>query len=181
MTSSKGFGGDIADLIRAKNDFKHDRGPTTRDETVEVGLRVQERLACSMERLAFFTDYPLRQFRGSARLRHGGCRIEYVSHVGDHPALPTGSETRAAGAPVLDLIEGDLYVVVDRDTWVSLYPFLSVQTCPHCKAREVFYVDKLDERRGTATLKSFERGHTEEKEEIGQELLSWAPATAGVL
>jgi hypothetical protein len=65
--------------------------------------------------------------------------------------------------------------MLDRYTRVSLFPFLSVERCPKCGNREVYFPDKL-QRRGPdniATLKSFERGHTVESLEVGTQLVSW--------
>ena len=52
----------------------------------------------------------------------------------------------------------------------SLYPFISVLYCPHCNARETYYVDAWQGTGEEANLRSFERSHEEVSEEIGQEL-----------
>lgn len=59
-SEKKGFGADVAALIRAKNDFKHDRGPVVLEDIAEASREVQEKLKRCMEALAFSTSHPIR-------------------------------------------------------------------------------------------------------------------------
>jgi len=56
----RSFGANMTALIRAKNDFKHDRGPVVLEEIAKASVEVQDRLRCCMEALAFSTAYPIR-------------------------------------------------------------------------------------------------------------------------
>lgn len=56
----KGFGRDVVTLIRTKNDFKHDRGPKTLEDTMSASDTVRETLNRCMEALEFLADYPMR-------------------------------------------------------------------------------------------------------------------------
>jgi hypothetical protein len=42
--------------------------------------------------------------------------------------------------------------------------------CPNCKTRETYLIDKWDASRTIAYVKSFERGHSEEKTDIAEAL-----------
>jgi hypothetical protein len=64
-SEQKGFGRDVIELIRAKNDYKHDRGPTDLEEIANASDEAQERLGRCMQALAFFADYPIRRTEGS--------------------------------------------------------------------------------------------------------------------
>ncbi len=57
-SEKKGFGGDVIWLIRAKNDFKHDRGPTEPEEMTRASEEAQERLRRCLEALSFLDDHP---------------------------------------------------------------------------------------------------------------------------
>jgi hypothetical protein len=65
ISPEKGFGLDVIKLIRAKNDYKHDRGPTDLEEIATASDEAQERLSRCMQALAFLADYPLRQMEAS--------------------------------------------------------------------------------------------------------------------
>ncbi len=61
----------------------------------------------------------------------------------------------------------------DRN-WPQLYLFIVASNCPNCRYRETYFIDRWDDRKGMVILKSFERGHTEEKGEIASSLTSFA-------
>ena len=62
VLSEKGsFGKDVIELIRAKNDYKHDRGPATLEELSGASDEVQHKLRRCMEALSFLADYPIRE------------------------------------------------------------------------------------------------------------------------
>lgn len=84
---------------------------------------------------------------------------------GDHPVGRKVQE-RYQGIPK----KQDLYILQDGKQWISLYPFISVHYCPHCNARETYYVDAWQGTGEEANLRSFERSHEEVSEEIGREL-----------
>lgn len=134
-SEDKGFGGDVVALIRTKNDFKHDRGPKTLEDTMAASEEVQETLRRCMEALNFFAAYPM---RGSE-----------------------GFETD----PFLEMGDGGR---------LALYPFLVSGATLGCDGGETYFVDAWDTRKGTARMKSFERGHTMLNEEVAEALLEWS-------
>jgi hypothetical protein len=166
-SDKKGFGSDVAALIKAKNDFKHDRGPTVEEEILKATQDIQERLRRCMEALAFFTEYPIRQVLDvNPSRRSSTTTLKCLRFIGDHPGLPQ-EEVILHKA----LHKGDLFLDAGRQEWVPLYPFINAITCSNCKTRETYFIDKWD--KGTAYTKSFERGHTETCCEIAEELADW--------
>lgn len=166
-SDKKGFGSDVAALIKAKNDFKHDRGPTVEEEIFKATQDTQERLRRCMEALAFFTDYPIRQVLDVNPSRRGSnITLICLRFIGDHPGF-----TQEKIISHKALHKGDLFLDAGRQEWVPLYPFINAITCSNCKTRETYFIDKWD--KGTAHVKSFERGHTESCREIAEELVNW--------
>jgi hypothetical protein len=61
---------------------------------------------------------------------------------------------------------GDLLLDLGHQNWVPLYPFLIASNCPRCRYRETYFIDRWNDRKGATLMKSFERGHTEERRDI---------------
>ena len=59
-SEDKGFGRDVDALIRAKNDFKHDRGPKTLEETMAASEELRQTIRRCMQALDFLAAYPMR-------------------------------------------------------------------------------------------------------------------------
>ncbi|MEG5001450.1 type I restriction enzyme HsdR N-terminal domain-containing protein [Microcoleus sp. B4-D4] len=166
-SDTKGFGSDVTALIRAKNNFKHDRGPTLEEEILKATQDIQERLKRCMEALAFFTEYPIRQVLDVNPSRcNSTTTLKCLRFIGDHPGLPQ-EEVILHKA----LHKGDLFLDAGRQEWVPLYPFINAIACSSCKTRETYFVDKWDN--GIAYTKSFERGHTESCGQIAEGLADW--------
>lgn len=168
-SEKKGFGQDVSKLIQAKNDYKHDRGPTVLEDFVELSQEVQERLKRCMERLFFFANYPIRQVEDFDVSRSGDqYLLKCLRYMGDHPSFPQEEVVFHRG-----LRRGDLFLELNQRHWVPLYPFIATKTCSHCKAKETYFVDLWDPKRGTARLKSFERGHTTSSTDVSDALARW--------
>jgi hypothetical protein len=168
-SEKKGFGHDVVKLIQAKNDYKHDRGPTVLEDIAEASQEVQERLKRCMERLSFFGDYPIRQVEDFNVSRSGNeVFLKTLRYMGDHPSFPQEEVVFHRGLP-----RGDLFLDLDGGNWVALYPFIVPMNCSHCKARETYFIDLWDPRRGTARMKSFERGHTMNNPGVSEALEKW--------
>lgn len=56
---------------------------------------------------------------------------------------------------------------------LPLWPFLVSGTTLGRDAEETYFVDAWDTRKGTARMKSFERGHTMDSAEVAQALSDW--------
>jgi hypothetical protein len=163
------FPKNVEQLIKAKNDFKHDRWPIIEEEYKDATESLEKLLEEVMIALAFFTEYPIRLVtdldgvRGSRRVI-----VQALRFVGDHPAL-----IQELVEYPETLIKGDLYVEMQEGSWKALFPFISVHNCPDCKYRETYFVDRWKRAEGKAILKSFERGHTIEHREIAASLTEW--------
>lgn len=163
------FGANIMALIKAKNDFKHDRGPVVLEEIAEASEDVQDRLRRCMEALAFSTAYPIRQVEDyDVARRGGGVVLKCLRYMGDHPSFPQEEIPFHQALP-----RGDLFMDLGQRGWTPLFPFITTMTCAHCKARETYFIDAWDTRRGTARMKSFERGHTMLGKEVSEALSEW--------
>ncbi len=172
QSEKKGFGLDVIELIRAKNDYKHDRGPTVPEDIVRASDEAQERLKRCMEALGFFTGYPIRQVE-DFNVSRGGDEffLKCLRYTGDHPSFPQEEVIFHKGLP-----RGDLYLDLGHGDWVPLYPFIVAMTCSHCRARETYFIDMWEQRRGVARMKSFERGHTMSNQGVSEALSEWDSA-----
>lgn len=171
ITSTKGtFGPAIQRLITAKNDFKHDRGPTIDEDIRNASQEVAVALDTCMQSVSFLTEFPIRQVTKVIPDRRGvKVKLSCLRYTGDHPGL--AQEEIDFPRP---LHPGDLYIDLGPNGWATLFPFIVARNCPHCKTGEVYFIDKWDSGSGKTSLKSFERGHTEEDGgELSQELAQW--------
>jgi hypothetical protein len=63
---------------------------------------------------------------------------------------------------------------LEHQNWVSLHPFIVASNCPHCRYRETYFIDRWNDRKGIALMKSFERGHAEERRDVSESLSALA-------
>ncbi|MEJ7843066.1 MAG: DEAD/DEAH box helicase family protein [Rubrobacter sp.] len=136
-TEQKGFGRDVKGLIKAKNDYKHDRGSTGLGAIMDASDEAQGMLRRCMEALTFLADHPLFEGKGPGN-------------------------------------RDDLFLDPGNGDRVSLNPFVTRTACPDCVADETYLIDAWDTKKGTARLKSFERGHTMLNEEVAEALQEWS-------
>ncbi len=165
-TETKGFGADVAALIRARNDFHHGRGPLMEEDFVAASDEAQERLQRCMDALSFFTRFPIRLVQDfDVDRRNDDFVLKCLRLEGDGPGFMQEKVSRPQALP-----RGDLVLDLGDGRWAQLYPFVVASNCPHCRYRETYFVDRWDDRKGTVLMKSFERGHAEEKREISKVL-----------
>lgn len=156
-------------IIKAKNDYKHDRGPVIREDIADAAIETQERLKRCMVLLAFFTGHPIRQVEGLEVSRSGDeYLLKCLRYTGDQLSFPQEDVVFHRGLP-----EGDLYLDLGNQSWISLYPLIVTMNCAHCKAKETYFIDMWDQRRGMAQMKSFERDHTMSTPEASDALATW--------
>jgi len=152
-------------LIDRRNDLHHGDlpvGPRADLLIQEVRSRFEH---CVSESAALW-QHPLRLVLDYDAVRNKDYVVATcLDFSGDHPVGRKVQE-RYQGIPK----KQDLYILQDGKQWISLYPFISVHYCPHCNARETYYVDAWQGTGEEANLRSFERSHEEVSEEIGQEL-----------
>jgi hypothetical protein len=168
VAENKGFGADVAALIRARNDFHHGRGPTMEEDVLAASNEAQVRLQRCMEALAFLTKYPIRLVQDfDVERRNDDFVLKCLRLEGDGPGFPQEKISFPKALP-----RGDLVLDQGDGNWSQLYPFVVAFNFPNCRYRETYFIDRWDDRKGMVTLKSFERGHTEEKEDVASTLAS---------
>jgi hypothetical protein len=167
----KDFRDSVEALIRAKNDFKHDRGPKTEEDMPPAVDAVQKHLDAILKELSFFTQHPIRLVRDMDLVRNSRTVVvQTLQYTGDHPGLQ--QERLEYPEP---LKKNDLYIDCGVGTWTPLYPFVSACYCRSCGIREVYFIDYWDTRKTETKLKSFERGHlADPSSEIAVYLSEWA-------
>lgn len=165
-SESKVFGADIAALISARNDFHHGRGPVMEEDIVEASNDAQERLQRCMETLSFFKQYPIRLVQDfDIDRRNNDFMLKCLRLEGDGPGFPQERIRFPKALP-----RGDLMLDLGDGNWAQLYPFVIASNCPRCRYRETYFIDRWNDRKNTTLMKSFERGHTEERRDISDTL-----------
>lgn len=167
------FGAWTLDLVRMKNDFKHDRGPQTANEYAAAVQKLAEILYKCMHEIAFFVQHPMRLIQDSnIDWKTGRNLVSTLVYVGDHPGLRQERITLSKAVP-----KDKLYFELKDESLVPLYPLISVQYCEPCKMREAYMIDRHDGPGGRTVLKSFERGHTHDNDDVtkavGADLEYW--------
>ena len=167
---NRGLGKTLRALIKAKNDHKHDRGPSIDSEYQTGCVFVSSQLDQVFQSLSFLKQLRLLLVRDINPHRRGDkADVVFLRCMGSNPGFLTEQWVHAP-----NLVKGDLYFERDLDDIFPLYPFLQAKTCTQCKRREFYFMDRLDTegRRTGVTLKSFDRGHTETDTESGREAIS---------
>lgn len=160
------FAADTKRLVQRKNDFKHDRWPTTQHEYSEANKEISGYLQQIMGPLAFLIQHPIRLVLDvRIERKTGEALLDTLLYMGDHQGMRQERVSLSASLP-----QDDLYLEITSRNWAPLYPLLSVHYCPDCKTRETYLIDKWDGSGKTITLKSFERGHTLDAGESVQRL-----------
>lgn len=169
-SETKGFGADIAALIHARNNFHHGRGPLMEEDIIGASNEAQQRLHRCMEALSFFVQYPIRLVQDfDVDRRNDEFVLKCLCLAGDGPGFPQEKVSFPKALP-----RGDLVLDLGGQNWVQLYPFVVASNCPHCRYRETYFIDRWNDRKGTTLMKSFERGHTEERKDISASLTGLA-------
>lgn len=174
-TRHDSFGESAERISQLLNDWKHHR--IGDDETSLADLRNEAEchLNKCVRELSFLTRHPIRLVEELDQHRDGRrFAISTTVLAGDHPALRR-EELNMDSAAVLAsaLHNGDLFVEVDSQRWMTLHPFVQVRSCHQCRNREVYFVDKVNRDGTMAVLKSFERGHIEESADSAVDLRQW--------
>ena len=181
-TKTSDFYRTVERVVGLRNDEHHDRGPVTETDYDRDGTALRDALDDLFEGLGWTVAYPLRLVERVDAQWDGGLLAETLRYTGDHPGLQR--ETVPVPAP---LVRGHLYVETGDEAPLSLYPFITVQSCPACKRRETYYVDYWNGPDNRTDLKSFERsgsdhqlaGSAAEARRVSADLATWfARATA---
>ena len=156
----------VEQMINLQNDYHHGHD----SDYEKLAQQASAHLDTLMAHLAFLTDYPMRLIYDQNAIRNSNrVIIHSLNYSGDHPGLRQ-EDTEYSRA----LIKNDLYLQLESDNWIPLFPYLKAHLCPHCKSRETFFLDVWDKDEQRFKLKSFERGHIEYSAEVFKAL---APAS----
>jgi hypothetical protein len=167
------FGALTHELVRLKNDFKHDRGPQSANEYTTAAQSLAQILYRCMHEIAFLVQHPLRLIQDSdINWKTGKTIVNTLVYAGDHPGLRQEKITISRTIP-----KGKLYFELKEETLVPLYPLISVHYCESCKVREAYMIDRWSGTDNRTVLKSFERGHTHDNtnaaRQVGEDLEYW--------
>lgn len=168
----KGLMADLGSLVEMRNKIRHGAGPRTRAE-VERSLENLEKptfraLAASsfLARMSLVHTSKLRWLPNIGKYEVTGLEL-----MGDHPDFePAVFETDRP------LADDRLYMVTRQGEVLPLWPFCVLDDCPTCLTPEVYYPDRL--KGTTALLKSLDRGHELEREEVFEDLKRWTAAVS---
>lgn len=171
------FGGAAHKLIGRLNDWKHNRIEAD-DETIRGLVKDNKsELETMVSALGFLCDYKLRRVDETDASRDGtSLTVGSTLLRGDHPALAREVVEVGASEVGAALHRGDVYVVLDSGEWRSLYPFMQMIRCSRCHTPEVYFIDRATRDFSSVTLKSFERGHSEECGDTAEAVKQWLPA-----
>ena len=165
-SEKKSFGADVAALISTRNNYHHGRGPLIEEEIASASNEAQERLQRCMEALSFLTQYPIRLVQDfDVDRRSEEFLLKCLRLAGDGPGFSQEKVLFPRTFP-----NGDLLLDLGHQNWVPLYPFIEASNCPRCGYRETYFIDRWNDSKGIALMKSFERGHTEERRDVSDHL-----------
>lgn len=168
------LGETLRKMLRAKNDYKHDRGPAVESECHQACIAISDLLNRAFDSLGFLRAFTLYLVRDVNPHRRGNMAdIVLLKCMGGNPGFLT--ETRVQ-PPTFR--KGDLYLQIDSSAFSPLYPFLHTKISDQSKSREFYFIDRLDfegkgsdgQRRCVAGLKSFDRGHMAKDGDVGAEM-----------
>jgi hypothetical protein len=166
------FGGHVEEIVVARNEWAHMRGL---EDTLDACRTRQDRLRECMKSLGFLTDFPIVHIEDASHERNGDWHLRCLVYRGDHPALQHERLVLHSDLPPGD---DDVFLDFGDERWVSVYPFITSQTCQQCKSKEIYYIDSWNAEKGVVRIKSFERGHTESAGGISSALGEFGPARA---
>lgn len=169
----KGLMADLSSLVTLRNKIRHGAGPRTRAE-IERSLEILEELtfraltgSSFLAKMSLVHTSKLRWLPNAGKYEVSGLAL-----MGDHPDFePAVFETNRP------LADDRLYLSTWQGEMIPLWPFCVLGDCPTCLTPEVYYPDRLTGT--TALLKSLDRGHELESDEVFEDLKRWTtPASA---
>ncbi len=169
----KGLMADLGSLVTLRNKIRHGAGPRTRAE-IERSLETLEELtfraltgSSFLAKMSLVHTSKLRWLPNAGKYEVSGLAL-----MGDHPDFePAVFETNRP------LADDRLYLSNRQGEMIPLWPFCVLGDCPTCLTPEVYYPDRMTGT--TALLKSLDRGHELESDEVFDDLKRWnTPASA---
>lgn len=158
--TSKPFGEAVSQMVERRNDFHHNRGLSVTKLVEENEAQLE---ACFAE-LDFMTVYPVREVIKVDPLRNGMADLLCLRMQGDHPSFKQEMIRHKKPLPK------DIFLELDAENWIPLFPFVSRESCEKCESRETYFIEKWQQGSKRVAIKSFERGHQESCGEVADGL-----------
>jgi hypothetical protein len=144
-------------LMDHRNEQSHLRGPHLDSEYQTALTGIFPDIQTLYQACDFVTRYPLRHVTDvqyNARLHTS--QYEYRDLVGDNPLVPVRRSVIKGPVP---LQKGGLYFATSTYDLFLAHPWLTRMECPECRAVETYTFDRLSVSPIQILLKSLERGH----------------------
>lgn len=156
---------DLHWLMDRRNELHHSDLPVG-EETDRLIEEARRRLSRCILETGPLWKHPLRVVLDYDAIRNSeDVLATCLDYSSDHPVGHKVQE-RYHGVPK----KQDLYILQNKDEWITLYPFISIHHCRHCHARETYFVDSWAGPGEEANLRSLERAHEEVSRGIGEDL-----------
>ena len=161
----------IFDKLKERRDADaHRRGPRSkadfRNAVEEVGILLRE----AIENTLFLAQHPIRLVESHSAIWNDTDLLHRtLMYRGDHPGLAREELKFNRALP-----EGHLYLELEPQIWLSLYPLLSVAELDN--RRCTYAIDRFDDSRQELSLKGLEYQHAPDPEHLAQvrrDLLIW--------
>jgi hypothetical protein len=152
-------------LVKLRNDYHHNRIDNARisDKTSEISTL----LATCFDELAFIVRFPL--FRIC-----DGVKVDRLSRRFIHEIEYYGGADLLHEARLMESersYPSGLYVKTEAGP-KDLFPFITIHVCPDCSQPETYFLDRAGKNQGWF-VKSFERGHSLEVQDVAEGLSKW--------
>ena len=159
----------LGDLVGQRNEEAHRPKAWSKRDFDSAANQIQSQIEEVLKASLFFVQHPIRLVEGVfAPWREQGVVLNTLAYSGDHPSL-----RREQIKYHTALTEGHLYLELAPDSWLSLYPLLSVEELGG--ERRTYAVDKLrDQQR--LVLRALEDGREATPvhlERIGADFWLW--------
>lgn len=163
---------DLRGLLEERNKWAHGAGPHTRADAATRLAEMRGRLIAALERCGWLANAQwILTERSSYKRSDGRFEVEAYRAMGDHPEF---ERTRfSSSAPMVD----DNFYIMTPSGPLDLTPFVVIRYCVDCRQREVFFADRINERR-QVVLKSFANGHVVLDDTLAQELDELLPSAS---
>ncbi|HTT76433.1 MAG TPA: hypothetical protein VMF50_10695 [Candidatus Binataceae bacterium] len=151
-------------LVELRNNYHHNRIDSSKisDKTSEMSAL----LATCFDELAFIVRFPLIRICDGVKVDRSGRHIHEIEYYrGADPIHEAGfmKSERAHSS--------GLYVNTDAGL-KDLFPFITIYECPNCSQPETYFLDRAGKNHGWS-VKSFERGHSLEVQDVSDGLSKW--------
>jgi type I restriction enzyme M protein len=166
----------LSALVHLRNEDAHGRSEKSKRDFELASIDIDKQLLEVLEASLFFVRHPIRLVESlSVPWKKSGVVLSTLVYSGDHPSLRRENVWYSSA-----LTQGHLYLEVAPDSWLSLYPLLSVEEIGGEK--RTYGVDQFEERRRRVVLRALESSReasAEHLQQIGEDLWIWLEGIFG--